>query len=297
MELRFGVMLPHEGATWADISSVARRAEAAGFDSCWIDDHFLPAIHDPFTPYLESWSLLAAVAAVTDRLRVGTLVSAVGYRNPALLAKMATTVDHVSGGRLEFGIGAGWSKQEYREYGYTWAPLSARVEQLDEALHIARALWTEQRPTFIGKHYRIEETHFEPKPLQRPHPPIWIGGGEKVLPAVVKHASWWNFGAMLDEVPQKIEAMKRACDAAGRDPGTIGVSLFTRMFVAEGAKGEGYRRRGDGRPGFAGTPEQVAEQMLAYVRAGITSFCVRELYKHDMLELGATVIPLVEKAL
>jgi alkanesulfonate monooxygenase SsuD/methylene tetrahydromethanopterin reductase-like flavin-dependent oxidoreductase (luciferase family) len=209
---------------------------------------------------------------------------------------MATTIDNISNGRLEFGIGAGWSEREHHQYGYDYPPLRVRAEMLEEAVQIAVEMWTQDEPTFIGKHYRIDGAACWPKPVQKPHPPVWIGGGaeKRILPVTARVAQWANFGAMLDEVPHKVAVLRSLAEAEGRPAPRV--SLFTRMFVAEGHKGDEYYARGLGRPGIAGRPEQCAEQMIAYARAGVDYFVLTEVHKGP-IELAATVFPMVRAAL
>src|SRR2546425_2331647 len=176
--MRLGVIVsPAAGFSYEEIRELAVKSETSGFSSFWVSDHFFGGTGGtPDRNCLEAWTLLAALARDTTRIRLGTLVAAVQYRNPALLAKMAAGVDQISGGRLEFGVGAGWKEEEYRAYGYDYPSAGERVGQLKDALEIARRLWTQDRATYHGKHYRIDGAVCAPKPAQRPHPPIWIGG-------------------------------------------------------------------------------------------------------------------------
>src|SRR2546427_6986556 len=176
--MRLGVIVsPAAGFSYDEIRALAKGAEKSGFDSFWVSDHFFGGPGGtPDRNCLEAWTLLAALARDTARIRLGVLVAAVQYRNPALQAKIAAGVDHMSGGRLEFGIGAGWKEDEYRAYGYDFPPPGDRVEQLRDGLEITRRLWQDDRATYRGKHYRIDDAVCAPKPTQKPHPPIWIGG-------------------------------------------------------------------------------------------------------------------------
>ncbi len=194
--MRIGVIVsPAAGFAYAEIRDLARGAEVAGFESFWVSDHFFGGQGVPDRDCLEAWTLLAALARETTRIRLGTLVAAVQYRNPALLAKMAAGVDQISGGRLEFGVGAGWKEEEYRAYGYDYPSAGERVDQLKDALEIARRLWTEDRATYHGKHYRVDGAVCAPKPAQRPHPPIWIGGAKpRVMRLAVRYADGFDLG-------------------------------------------------------------------------------------------------------
>jgi probable F420-dependent oxidoreductase len=195
--MRLGVVVsPAAGFSYDEICDLARKTEASGFASFWVSDHFFGGPGGtPDRSCLESWSLLAALARDTKRIRLGILVAAVQYRNPALQAKIAAGVDHMSGGRLEFGIGAGWKEDEYRAYGYDFPPPGVRVEQLKDGLEITRRLWSDERATYHGRHYRIDDAVCAPKPTQRPRPPIWVGGaGPRVMRLAAGLADGFDLG-------------------------------------------------------------------------------------------------------
>jgi F420-dependent oxidoreductase-like protein len=207
-----------------------RSADALGFHSVANYDHFY-GLADPAAPTLEGWTSLAAMAAVVSRARISCLVSGVTYRHPAVLAKMAVTVDQISGGRLDFGIGAGWHEGEHRGYGIEFPSAGTRVAMLDEALTVIRRLWTEESVTFVGRFYTLTDALGEPKPVQRPHPPIVIGGEKpKMLRVIARHADEWNVPSLGDpqawaETSARLDA---ACADVGRDPSAIlrSVQLF-----------------------------------------------------------------------
>ena len=189
------IVSPAAGWRYAELSALAREAERAGFESFWVSDHFFGGEGFPDRDCLEAWTLLAALARDTKTIRLGCLVAAAQYRNPALLAKIAAGVDQLSGGRLEFGIGAGWKENEYRAYGYEFASAGDRVTQLREVLEICRRLWTEERATYRGRHYRIEDAVCSPKPAQRPHMPVWVGGnGPRVMRTAARYADGFDIG-------------------------------------------------------------------------------------------------------
>src|SRR5439155_17298763 len=181
---------------YTGICDLAQRAETSGFASFWVSDHFFGGPGGtPDRNCLEAWTLLAALARDTTTIRLGVLVAAVQYRNPALQAKMAASVDHISGGRLEFGVGAGWKEDEYRAYGYDFPSPGDRVDQLREAIEITERLWKDDRATFHGKHYRIDDAVCAPKPTQRPRPPVWIGGaGPRVMRLAARYADGSDLG-------------------------------------------------------------------------------------------------------
>jgi len=200
-----------------------RTADDLGFDAVWNYDHFYGLVDNP-TPTYEGWTTLAAMAALTRQARVGCMVTSVTYRNPAMLAKMAVTVDHICNGRLDFGIGAGWHEAEHRAYDIEFPSPGTRVRMLDEALTVIRRLWTEDSVTFDGRFFTLRDALCEPKPIQRPHPPIVIGGSQpKMLRVIARHADEWNMPS--HEGPQVWaevnERFDEACREVGRDPAEV----------------------------------------------------------------------------
>jgi F420-dependent oxidoreductase-like protein len=220
------VTIEHERAAW-------RLADEAGFDHVWVFDHFNPIGGNPLDGDIyEGWSLLAAMAEATSRVRVGNMVTGNTYRHPGVLAKIATTVDHLSGGRLEFGIGAGWAEVEHRMLGLDFPGTGDRLRRLAEALQVIKKLWTEERSDFEGRYYRLTGAVQNPKPYQRPHPPIWIGGGgeQRTLRIVAEHADVWNFSdGPIDVARHKVEVLERHCADVGRDPAEIRRSVQLRF--------------------------------------------------------------------
>src|SRR5438445_12900199 len=176
---------PQFGFSYTDVVGIAREAETAGFRALWVADHLFLGTDAVATDCLEAWTLLAALAVDTKKIRIGPMVTSQSYRNPALLAKIAAGVDHMSGGRLEFGLGAGWKEVEYRAYGYEFPSAADRVTQMNECLEICTRMWSEDRATYRGKHYRIDDALCAPKPVQRPLP-VWIGGK---MPRVMRSAA------------------------------------------------------------------------------------------------------------
>ena len=281
--IRFSVQTPVESTTYAALARHWQRAEELGYDAAWLDDHFYGVATPPSDDSLECWTLMAALARETSRLRFGTLVICNNYRHPPLLAKMASTLDHVSGGRLEFGIGAGWYEHEYKAYGYDFPPIGTRLAQLEEALQIVKLMWTEERASFAGRHYRVERAWCNPKPVQQPHPPIMIGGGgEKVLLRLVaQYADRWNFGGSLDDFRHKLAVLDRHCAAVGRDPAAIEKSWFGNIIIepdaarlAERLAKRAARGHGDayGLNAIVGTPEQIIGRLREYIALGVTHF-------------------------
>jgi F420-dependent oxidoreductase-like protein len=219
---------------YAVLEDFWRTADALGYHAVWNYDHFYGLGHelsDLSAPTLEGWTTLAAMAALTTRARVGCMVTGVTYRHPAVVANMAVAVDHISGGRLEFGLGAAWHEPEHRGYGINFPRAGERIDMLDEALSIIKMLWTQPATTYSGRFWTLEEALCEPKPLQKPHPPVIVGGiGErKTLRVVAKHATEWNaVGQDPVEWARLNTVLDRHCEDMGRDPGEIrrGVQLF-----------------------------------------------------------------------
>jgi F420-dependent oxidoreductase-like protein len=222
-----GLRVLPEGVSVDQMLDSWRIAEDAGFDTLWTFDH-LASIGPQGTnsPVFDSWTLLGAMAVTTSRIRFGCMVTSNTYRHPAVLAKMAVTVDHLSAGRLEFGIGTGWARNEHHMFGISG--LEGRVGRLDEALTLVRKLWEEPVVDLSGRYYCVQEGAAWPKPVQRPHPPIWIGGaGEQTLRVVARHADVWNIGAGSNpDVGAAVDRLLVACAAVGRDPRTIRRSVI-----------------------------------------------------------------------
>ena len=205
--MRFGLDISQHQLSWDELLRRARYAEDAGFDGAWVFDHFKPLYGDPAGPCLEGWTLLAGLAQATTRIRLGALVTGITYRHPSILAAEAVTVDHISGGRLELGVGAAWHQGEHDELGIQFPDAPERVKRLDEGIEVMTSLMTTDGATFDGRFYRLNNASYNPKPVQQPHPPIWIGaGGEKLmLPLVGRRADvWHSFGPVEQVVPREV---------------------------------------------------------------------------------------------
>jgi F420-dependent oxidoreductase-like protein len=232
--LRFGI---HAGQQFSDFASYLelwQTVEELGLDWASVFDHFMPIQADPTGPCFEGYTLLAAMAAHTQRLRIGMIVTGVTYRHPALMAKMAATIDHISGGRLEFGIGGAWYELEHSQYGIPFPPIGQRLGMMGEAAQIIKSLWTQERTSFDGRHYQLTDAMAEPKPLQRPRIPLWIGGsGEKVtLRWVAREADGWNTSLTpLDAFDHKLGVLAQHCAAVGRDPSEIRIQGVLRAVL------------------------------------------------------------------
>ena len=221
--LRFGIKLS-QGATIDTLKSVWQIADESGFDHCWIMDHFASLGPDDTQDIFEAWTMLAGMAALTTRVRIGCAVTGSAYRHPGVLAKMAVTVDHLSGGRLEFGIGAGWVENEYAMLGLPYGTAGDRADRLEETLKVITSLWRQPTTTFDGKHYHLKDAVAEPKPVQQPHPPIWIGGmgPKRTLRMVAEYADVWNApGGEPAAIGEASAILDRHCADIGRDPARI----------------------------------------------------------------------------
>jgi len=294
--VHFGATLPQIKRSWEETRLAAQEFDRLGFGSVWLNDH-LYGVPGPQLPIFEAWTTLAAVAAVTQRVELGVLVSPVGFRNPALLAKMVATLDHISDGRAVLGLGAGWFEMEFTGYGYPFPSLRERLEQLDEAVTLIKKLWRELQATYHGRHFRVEAAFCEPKPIRQPHPPILIGGsGERVLLRLAaKHADIWNNLAVNQaQLAAKVAKLREHCHALGRDPRSITVSQQCLVVIAQNEaelapKIERARQiygghlGGGGPLSIEGTPDQCVEKIGKHVELGCTMFVI-EFFGRDPRE-------------
>ncbi|HVB22882.1 MAG TPA: TIGR03560 family F420-dependent LLM class oxidoreductase [Ktedonobacteraceae bacterium] len=279
--LSFGIKTAQRHATHDALLDVWQEAESIPiFEHAWLNDHFMDLNSTPTGPYLESWTLLAALAAQTRRLRVGVMVTDNTYRHPAILAKMAATVDVISHGRLNFGIGTGWSERQHLAYGIPLPPPGERIRRLGEACELIRQLWTEPLVTFEGRYYQLSEAPCDPKPLQKPSPPFVIGGdGEQTLKVIAKSADIWDCSVDSPEIyRQKSMLLENYCTAIGRDPATIERSrhisvdpsdlkaarLETRAYIEVGATHIIYHVPV---PAAQGILRRLAEEVASPLRA------------------------------
>jgi len=249
--LRFGIKTAPQLTTYDDILRLWREADAIPiFEHAWDFDHFVPLSRlgaDPTGPCLEGWTLLAALAAVTERLRVGVMVTGNTYRHPAVLANMGATVDRISHGRLDFGIGAGWHEEEHAMYGIPLYQPGERIRRLGEACEVIRRLWTEEVANFEGKYYQLRNARCEPKTVQKPYPPFVIGGGgeQLTLRVTAQYADIWNFpGGPVETFEHKNAVLDEHCRAIGRDPAQIERSVQVMVdpdnLAASRSMAEGY---------------------------------------------------------
>lgn len=282
--IRFGALLRQADNRWSSIAESARIADDLGFDSIHFIDHLL-AIPDPEGDILESWTTMTACAAITRRVRVSANVLCNSFRSPALLAKMGATLDVISDGRFELAIGAGWHEPEYQAYGFEFPSAGVRIDQLAEAVHVIKSLWTGERVDFEGRFYRLRGGRCRPRPLQAPRPPIVIGGsGErKMLRLVAQEADVWNCSAgNYAQLERKIAVLREHCHAVGRDVASLELSLQDLVVIAPTDQAlraplEEARRRlgffGDvDAIATIGTPARCIETIRRKAAQGITSF-------------------------
>jgi F420-dependent oxidoreductase-like protein len=292
--LRFGVYSGPQHATVADYLDLWRRCEALGYDWLSVFDHFMPIVGDAGGPCLEGPTLLAALATQTSRARIAILVTGVTYRHPAVSANIAATLDHISGGRLEYGVGAGWMETEHRQYGIPFPRIGVRMDMLDEACRVIRGLWTQERVSFAGEHYVLDDARMEPKPLQARLPLIVGGDGERrTLRIVAEHADVWNTGlGELETFRHKLGVLARHCADVGRDPAEIRTSLTFRAVLAEDDAALKERRRelAAGLPIDASrflftTPERLVERILRFAELGARDFVLAAYAPYDWRSL------------
>ncbi|MCA1692754.1 MAG: TIGR03560 family F420-dependent LLM class oxidoreductase [Actinobacteria bacterium] len=242
--MRIGIDVSQHQLSWDELLARVHFAEDAGFDGAWVFDHFKVLYGPSDGPCFEAWTLLAALAAATSRIRLGPLVTGVTYRHPSILATEVVTVDHVSGGRVELAIGAAWFGQEHEELGLDFPRPGERMDRLDEALQVMTALMTEDGASFEGHHYRLRNATYRPRPVQQPHPPIWIGGhGERrLLPLAAKWADMWHGFGSVSDLTRKSRLLDRLIEEAGRDPASVGRS--SNLSLSE--PWDEVRRQADG---------------------------------------------------
>ncbi len=290
----FGAFMPQgwkmelasiEGAAakWATAVEIAQLAERLGYDSIWVYDHLHNVPRPAQEAVFECWTTMAAVSQLTSTIRLGQMVGCNSYRNPALLAKITSTVDVVSGGRLDWGIGAGWYELEYRGYGYEFPSPKERIGMLRETVEIVTSMWTAPETTYQGEHYEVVRANCDPKPLQDPHPPIWIGGGgeQLTLRVVARHADCSNFGGQPEQWAHKRDVLRGHCVDVGRDPDEIRMTWSPEVFIrateeevlAAGTRSLWGEAADSWRAGnLVGTPDQVAAKVRTYVDLGCRGF-------------------------
>ncbi|NJC11444.1 F420-dependent oxidoreductase-like protein [Micromonospora profundi] len=304
-DMRFGLSVPQGSGfelvgipaaeQWDAIRDLAQAADAGPFDSIWVDDHFVtypPSAESVF----EVWSMMAAFAVCTSRVRLGQLCTCVGYRNPAYLAKMAAGIDVMSGGRLQVGVGAGWFEHEWRAFGYGFPSTADRLGMLDEGVQIMRQMWTTGTATLMGKHYQVDGASCRPLPAQEGGIPLWVGGGgeKKTLRIAAKYAQYSHFGVLLDEFAHKSKVLAEHCKDVGTDFDAIVRSITLNVAIGETEKDvadkvawtrahyEPLLRAEElellmrySAPNLVGTPEQIVERLAKAGKSGLGYLIVR----------------------
>ena len=279
--MRFGVVL-HVSATyanWDTFLTIAKEAEQLGYDSVWVSDHFISPSGRPYG--LEAWTVLSALASSTHKIRLGTYVLCNQFRHPSLLAKMASTLDNISKGRLELGIGAGWLRDEHIAFGFGWNKHSARVERLRETIEIIKKLWTENHVSYEREYFQLKDATLEPKPLQKPHPPVWIGGNSGAIRRVVAEVGdgWIPVLPTPKELANGVLQIKERMKRVGRERQRLRVA-YGGSGCALIAENEGLvkklaeplirsmKSQGEESECLIGTPEQCIQKIEQYQKAG-----------------------------
>jgi alkanesulfonate monooxygenase SsuD/methylene tetrahydromethanopterin reductase-like flavin-dependent oxidoreductase (luciferase family) len=286
----FGVYLPQVNINFSTVNEITTLCEDLGYDSVWLFDHLL-ALNNPNDAVLECWTTLSALAATTKRIQLGPLVLCNSFRTPSVVAKMAATLDVISEGRLNFGIGAGWYRPEYEAYGIPFPNASARISQLVEAVQLMKLMWTQSIANFAGKFYSLHDAVCYPKPVQKPHPPIWIGvmiGRKKMIRAIGQYANGWTISSLYlptpDEYAEYLSTLRAHMATHHRNIDEVKNALGVGCLIAENRR-ELEKKQCKYKPGqvsvdayqavqprLMGTPDELVEQIHAYLDRGVTHF-------------------------
>lgn len=267
---------PNPSQPYGEVLALARHVESTGWDGLWYADHFMPNAADTTAPWPEAWTTLSAIGAIVPRLRIGTLVTGNTYRHPAVLAKMAATLDHITAGRVVLGLGSGWQENEHQQYGLPFYTVAERLQRLDEACAVIKALYTQTTTNFEGRFYQLKNASLEPKPVQQPLPLLIGGGGEQVtLKITAKWADEWNVWGTPATLKQKMVILDGHCKTIGRDPRSIKRSAVALLFMSDDAA---YLERMRGtkmqQATIIGTPEEVAATVAEYAALGVDELIV-----------------------
>jgi len=276
---------PTPSQRYEDVLTLARHVERTGWDGIWYADHFMPNADDTSIPWPEAWITLAALGAQVPRIRIGTLVAGNTYRHPAVLAKMAATLDHITGGRVVLGLGSGWQENEHRQYGIPFYTVGERLKRLDEACQVIKLLYKESSASFTGDYYQLDQASLEPKPVQDPLPLLIGGGGEKVtLKITARYADEWNVWGDPDVLAHKMAILDRHCADVGRDPKEIKRTAVALLFMSDdGGYLEKMRAANIPQPRLVGTPAEIRELVDRYAALGVDELIVPDftLGDHD----------------
>jgi F420-dependent oxidoreductase-like protein len=298
--MRFGIQTGPQHVSWPELVDIWQVADGLKFDTAWTFDHFFPIMSDPKGSQLEGWVTLTALATLTRHVRVGTLVTGITYREPSVLAKMGATLDVISGGRLEMGLGAAWFQQEHEALGIPFPPVAERIKRLGEACEVITRMWTEDAATWKGQYYEIKEAYCNPKPVQKPRPPILIGGGgeQLTLKMVARYADTWNSFGTEEVFRHKLSVLDEHCRAVGRDPQTIEKSVSLPPVLSKDrskldamlADMAGRRAMSieDARAGMLwGSPDDAIKKLEAFRALGVTHIILslRPPYDASQLEM------------
>ena len=298
MPLRFGLRVPQDVTDVGELRAIAQTAEQLGYHSLWLYDHFHTVPRTEIQPTFECWTTMAALAEATSRIRLGQLVTCALYRNPGYLAKVSACVDVISGGRVDLGLGAGWKQDEFDAYDYPFPKIRERLDRMADTARILKAMWTEEKATVTGKYLKVKDAVNEPKPLQRPHPPLWIGSqGPKVgLRMVAELAEGWNHNRGMAVFEEKLGILHQHCRDLGRDPETMRVSVerTCAIFNDDGERQAFIKRCWPGvnperLKGFldescTGTPQAVAKELNFYIERGAELII---LWFQDLADVGS----------
>jgi F420-dependent oxidoreductase-like protein len=269
---------PTPTQSFETMQSLGLHVEQTGWDGYWLADHLMPGTPDTSSPWFEAWTTLAGLAASVPRIRLGTLVTSNTFRHPAVLAKMAATVDHISGGRMVLGIGSGFRENEHQKYGIPFHTLANRLARLEETCQVVKALFNEPSPSFAGEFYQLKNATLEPKPKQQNLPLLIGGGGEKVtLKIAAKYADEWHVWGTVDKLINKMRILDRHCEACGRDPGEIKRSAAALLFLTDDEKLAARMNENNvtgGQATIAGNVAQLQEVIAAYKEAGVDELVV-----------------------
>ena len=290
MSLRFGIHTGQQYCQFSELLELWKNAEDLGYDWASVFDHFIPIFAPPEGPCFEGLTALAALAQATQKLTCGIIVTGVTYRNPVLLAKSAVTIDHISGGRMELGIGAAWHDIEHEQYGFDFPSVGTRMDMLEEASHIVQALFKEERPSFQGEHFKISDALFLPKPVQKTIP-LWIGGGgeKRTLKAVARYADGWNyFMTTPEEYRHKLNVLQEHCRNEKREPETIRQGMIVRAILDQDMEAPDDKT-------FVCSSEEFVKKLIPYREMGVQDFLLLSRPPADKTTLEAFITRVAPK--